>query len=430
MYTTIDKKKREIVQPKNQAQPMTVVRQNISKPAMGTDNNKQAQKQPSEPQKQPAQPQQQTSYAYDPNADQSYQDALAALQQAKQQLPTYDNSYESQLEQLYEQIVGREPFSYNVNEDALYQQYRDQYMRQGQSAMRDTMGQAQAMTGGYGNSYAQTVGQQVYNGYMQELDAVIPELYDRALAQYNQEGADLLNRYGLLDARAAEEYSRYQDDVNRYWQNLSYEQQQADAAYDRGYANWLDAYTRQYQADRDAVADRQWADSFQYQKDRDAVSDQQWADSMDYQKDRDAVSDQQWADSFQYQQDRDSVSDEQWQKEYDEAVRQWQTQWDYEHPAVVPGSGSSGSSGGGGYKPPAEETEKPGSAPAYSYSDIKNAYIEGTKSGAGTQEREQFLQDAVDAGYITKNEAQKIADIYNPANDKYTAADQMWDRWG
>ena len=64
------------------------------------------------------------------------------------------------LDDILNRLMNGEKFSYDVNGDALYQQYKDQFINQGQLAMQDAMGQAAAMTGGYGNSYAQSVGQQ------------------------------------------------------------------------------------------------------------------------------------------------------------------------------------------------------------------------------------------------------------------------------
>lgn len=215
-----------------------------------------------------------SQYQYDPASDQAYQQALAALQQAQSQMPTYQATYDQQLQDLYDQIVNREKFRYDLNADALYQQYRDQYATQGKLAMMDTMGQAQAMTGGYGNSYAQSVGQQAYQGYLQQLNDVIPELYGMALDQYNQEGQNLLNQYSMLGDMADTEYSRYQDALNQYWQNLSYQKQLADEAYDQGYNNWYNAYLNGYQAERDKIGDQQWQAEFDEAK---RQYDQQYA---------------------------------------------------------------------------------------------------------------------------------------------------------
>lgn len=199
-----------------------------------------------------------SKYAYDASADTAYQEALSALQQAQQALPTYKGTYDQQLQDIYNQIVNRDKFSYDVNSDALYQQYADQYTQQGQMAMMNTMGQAAALTGGYGNSYASTAGNQAYQGYLQQLNAVVPELYGMALDQYNQEGQDLLNQYAMVGDMSAEEYAKYQDSLNQYWQNLSFQKQMADDAYDQGYNNWWNAYQAGYQTERDQVADQQW----------------------------------------------------------------------------------------------------------------------------------------------------------------------------
>ena len=94
--------------------------------------------------------------------------------------------------------LNRDPFSYNFNEDALYQQYKDKYIQQGKMAMADTIGQASAMTGGYGNSYAATVGNQAYQASLQNLNDIIPELYQMAYDRYNQEGQDIRNNIAML----------------------------------------------------------------------------------------------------------------------------------------------------------------------------------------------------------------------------------------
>lgn len=116
---------------------------------------------------------------------------------------------------LYDKYTNRAPFSYDFNADALYQQYKDMYMQQGKMAMQDTMGQAAAMTGGYGNSYAATVGNQAYQGYLGKLNEVIPELYQLALNKHNQEGQDMLNALGLMESDRTFDYGMYTDKYGR-----------------------------------------------------------------------------------------------------------------------------------------------------------------------------------------------------------------------
>lgn len=185
---------------------------------------------------------------YDPVSDAAYQQALSALQNAQKQMPTYAGTYDQQLQDVYNQIVGRDKFSYDMNADALYQQYADQYRLGGELASMDVMGQAAALTGGYGNSYAQMVGQQTYQGYLQKLNEVMPELYGMALDQYNAEGDRLYDQYAMLGDLANDEYGKYQDALDGYWQNISYLKGEADDAYNRGMAENEMAYDRQQDA--------------------------------------------------------------------------------------------------------------------------------------------------------------------------------------
>ena len=139
----------------------------------------------------------------------------------------YQSQYRDQIKGLYDQIANRKDFTYDVNADAMYQQLKDQYVQGGRMAMMDTMGQAQAMTGGYGNSYAQGVGQQAYQGYLQGLNDQVPNLYQMALNRYLQQGDQMLDQYSMLTAQEAQDYARWQDQ-----QNLAL--QQAQAMIDKG----------------------------------------------------------------------------------------------------------------------------------------------------------------------------------------------------
>lgn len=107
-------------------------------------------------------------------AAQAYRDSVAALEPE-----AYRSRFEERLQALYDQIAGREAFDYDPEEDESYQRYARLYAARGAAAMEDTLGKAAALTGGYASSYAQSAGQQVYNGYLQELAALVPELRSR-----------------------------------------------------------------------------------------------------------------------------------------------------------------------------------------------------------------------------------------------------------
>lgn len=157
-----------------------------------------------------------------------------------------ESAYQPLLDEALNKYLNREDFSYDLNADALYQQYADQYTRQGQMAMMDTMGQAAAMTGGYGNSYAQGVGQQVYQGYMQELNDKVPELYQLALSKYTQEGQNLKDQISILDSMSEQEYSHYRDTVSDYYNDAQLLADRTDTLYDREYSAWGDKVGMDY----------------------------------------------------------------------------------------------------------------------------------------------------------------------------------------
>ena len=128
-------------------------------------------------------------------------------------MTTYTSAWKDEQEETVRKLLNRESFSYDLNADALYRQYKDSYLRQGKQAMEDTVGKVSALTGGYGNSYAQTAGQQAYNGYLQQLGDRIPQLHAQALDRYNAEGTRLQNQAGILMQQEGMDYDRYRDSV-------------------------------------------------------------------------------------------------------------------------------------------------------------------------------------------------------------------------
>lgn len=172
-----------------------------------------------------------------PLSDSIYENALQQVGTK----PTYAGTFEGQLNDIYNKIQNREPFNYDVNADPLYQSYKDQYIQQGKLAMKDTMGQAAALTGGYGNTYGQQVGQQAYNAYLQNLSAVIPELYGMAYNQYKDAGDDLKDQYAMVGDLRDKEYDRFRNELGdwerdramaleneRYEREFSRQQEQED----------------------------------------------------------------------------------------------------------------------------------------------------------------------------------------------------------
>lgn len=258
-YTTLytseeEKKKKEreagqtAIQPTGAAAATPAPAQQTTQPAQTVTPQKAAQN--NNPYKQ---------YEYDPGTNQAYLDALSALQGVQGNKPTYGATYDDELHALYDQIVGREKFRYNAAEDPMWQNYLEQYTTQGKMAMMDTMGQAAALTGGYGSSYGQMVGQQAYQGYLQEANRNLPQFYNMALDAYTREGDALNQQYAMLGDLQDTEYGRYMDALNQHWNEVNYQQSLADTAYDRGYTNWNNAYQMGVNADNIAYNRQQEA---------------------------------------------------------------------------------------------------------------------------------------------------------------------------
>ena len=209
---------------------------------------------------------------------QAVTDAENALKEWEANRPgDYVSQYQDQLDALYNQIVGRGEFSYDPSADPLYEMYKDRYTVGGQQAMQDTMANAAALSGGYGNSYAQTVGQQQYNAYMAELAAILPELEARAYDRWRDEGTDLYNQFQLTQGLDATDYDRYRDTVGDYYNDLGY-----------AYGKWQDLYGNDYNQYLNALAAWQDDRNFAYQQAMDALAQQNYEREFAYQQQQDA----------------------------------------------------------------------------------------------------------------------------------------------
>ena len=296
----------------------------------------------------------------------------------------YQSQWQQGLNDIMNKIQNRDKFTYDLNGDALYQQYKDRYIQQGQQAMMDTMGQAAALTGGYGNSYAQTVGQQTYQGYLQGLNDKVPELYQLALGKYQMEGDELMNKYGLLADQEQRDYGRYRDTVADYQNDLNMLQgiYESERGFDYG----------KYSDDRNFGYN-------QYVDDR----------NYEYQLGRDQISDQQWMDAFLYQQERDKIADDQWMKEFEEAQRQYDQNYAK--------SSGGGGGGGGGYVPTqTPQTPQTPETPEGPQRTVEDDVKDMKNAGKTNREIREIILQATREGMINVEEARRLNSIYAGVN--------------
>ena len=159
---------------------------------------------------------QQYGQGYTPS--QSVTQAKEYLQGVMDSQPeAFQSKYTRQIAELYDRIMNRPEFRYDVSKDPLFASYKNQYIQGGQRAMQDAMGTASALTGGYGNSWGATAGYQAYQWYLQQLNSVIPQLEQYAFDKYKYYGEEMRKNLDMTNELDSIDYSRYRDTVDD-WQ--------------------------------------------------------------------------------------------------------------------------------------------------------------------------------------------------------------------
>lgn len=104
--------------------------------------------------------------------------------------------------------ISPSSFTYDPEQDAAYQSYRTQYLREGGRASKNAVADAAKLTGGIASSYAVTAGAQAGQAYADKLADKENELRDAAYEKF----VDELNYKKQLESEA---YARSQDAYER-----------------------------------------------------------------------------------------------------------------------------------------------------------------------------------------------------------------------
>jgi len=168
---------------------------------------------------------------------QAAQQNLQTVQQQKPQ--TYNSKYSAQLDTILQEIQSPKTFKYDMNGDPLFNSYKDLVVQQAKQGAQNAQGMATGLTGGYGNSYAQSAGAQAYQQALLPLYERIPEFANLARQNYD---ADISNRYralgALQDAENAD-YNRYRDTVSDWREDVAQAQDTYRDERDFGYSDYL-----------------------------------------------------------------------------------------------------------------------------------------------------------------------------------------------
>lgn len=130
--------------------------------------------------------------------------------------PTYSNRYDQQINDLLQQYVNREKFSYDYKNDPLYANYRKQYQREGQRATQDALAEAAAASGGIPSSYAASAAAQAQNYYASQIADKIPELEQLAYQKYLDDASLQQSKISALQGQEQLDYAKYIDALGQY----------------------------------------------------------------------------------------------------------------------------------------------------------------------------------------------------------------------
>lgn len=212
------------------------------------------------------------SYGYSFKPSKAYTEAMAYTNSLLEKLSSGRTSVSDKIDAIMGKIENRPEFSYDFNTDPLFQNALASAMSAGQTAMQDTIGQASALTGGYGSSYATSAANQAYNASLKGAYDSLPQYYNIARDAYDREGEALNNQLAMYRAADESEYARlnnaYTANVNaaeaiynKDWNTANYNRQVAESNANLAYKYAALAQDKAYNDAKLAEEKRQFNES-------------------------------------------------------------------------------------------------------------------------------------------------------------------------
>lgn len=133
-----------------------------------------------------------------------------------QERPTYENQYAKQQQALLDAIINRPDFSWSKEEDPQWSSYKKSYLREGDRATADALGQAAAASGGRPSTAAITAATQAGDYYATQLNDIIPTLYQQAYDQYLNEYNMSLQDLNAVNTQEQLDYAKYLDQLGQF----------------------------------------------------------------------------------------------------------------------------------------------------------------------------------------------------------------------
>ena len=133
-----------------------------------------------------------------------------------QERPTYENQYAKQQQALLDAIINRPDFSWSKETDPQWSSYKKSYLREGDRATADALGQAAAASGGRPSTAALTAATQAGDYYATQLNDIIPTLYQQAYDRYLNEYNMSLQDLNAVNTQEQLDYAKYLDQLGQF----------------------------------------------------------------------------------------------------------------------------------------------------------------------------------------------------------------------
>lgn len=118
-----------------------------------------------------------------------------------------DEKYGKIEEDALNAMLNRKPFSYDVENDIVYQSYKKQYEREAEHALRRILNDNNtSVTGASGAVLSEAMAAQ--NAQLEKITDKIPELYKDAYERYNKDGETMYKNFDAINKIADNYYDR------------------------------------------------------------------------------------------------------------------------------------------------------------------------------------------------------------------------------
>ena len=133
-----------------------------------------------------------------------------------QERPSYENQYAEQQQALLDAIINRPDVSWSKEDDPQWSSYKKSYLREGDRATANALGQAAAASGGRPSTAALTAATQAGDYYATQLNDIIPTLYQQAYDRYLNEYNMSLQDLNAVNTQEQLDYAKYLDQLGQF----------------------------------------------------------------------------------------------------------------------------------------------------------------------------------------------------------------------